>query len=166
MKFTPNKMDTTPPPLAMTNSERFISDISNFETQVESSTEVEFETGYMSIQPQTKTSKLINDYMMLRFVFPDGLCINTVFHRKTRGKSLYAFACKILNSSPLVLFKPDTSALSENKQIYKTVKNHSSIYIADINSRITALQSVFGNEFRESQDPDAKKFHFAKILTY
>lgn len=44
MKFTLNKMDTTPPPLPMTNSERFISDICNFETQVEGSTGIEFET--------------------------------------------------------------------------------------------------------------------------
>lgn len=164
------------PPLPITNSERFISDICNFETQVEGSTEVEFETlpefgpRRISILPQTKTSKLIHDYMMIRFVFPDGLRINTVFHYKTRGKCLYKFACEILNSSPLVLFRADASALPENKQIHKTIKNNSSIFIADLNSRVTALQSVFGDSFRNEheleQNPDAKKFYFAKIPTY
>lgn len=166
-------MDT---PLPTTNSEQFMSDISNFETQVEGSTEVDFGTlpeivpRRMSILPRTETSKLIRDYMMIRFVFPDGLRINTVFNRKTRGKRLYMFACKILNSSPLVLFRADASALPENKQIYKTIKNNSSIFIADLNSRITALQSVFGNSFRDEneleQNPDAKKFYFAKIPSY
>jgi hypothetical protein len=163
---------TTPPPLAMTNSEQFISDISNFETQVEGSTRIEMETlpeitsRRMSILPRAETSKLIHDYMVLRFVFPDGLRINTVFHRKTRGKHLYKFACKIVNTSPLVLFRADASALPENKQICKTIQNNSSIFIADLNSRITALQSVVGNEFRESQNPDAKKFYFVKIPSY